>query len=110
LSARDDDEEILDAPELECTPESIKAFAAWLALMGASGRMSAGKVRDLNQVARTMQAQLRIDHGLNEMDQLKALVARMEAAVRERKRLATGDRHGGTEIGEFPAEDDDKDE
>lgn len=95
-------------PPLECTQESVKAFASWLAHEGVLGNLTSGQVRDLNQVARTMQAQIRIDHGLNEMERLHALVDRMEAAQRERKQREVGDRYAGTEVGEFDAEDDDK--
>lgn len=94
------------APVLECSSESIKAFTAWLAAEGLAGNLTPGQVRDLGQLPRTMQAQLRIDHGLNEIDELRTLVARQEAALRERAGAANADRHRGTAVGEFAADEE----
>jgi hypothetical protein len=86
-------------PVLECSQESIKQFTTWLAAEGTAGNLTSGQVRDLNQVARTMQAQIRLEHGLDEMEKYRALVARMEAILAEQKALRVLSRYSQEDAG-----------
>jgi hypothetical protein len=118
----DDDEFTEPAPPLAATPESIEACTAWVWRQVTAGRITKGAARDLQMVVGRMQVQHKTNEQLHEMEKLRELVRRMEAAVRERKQLEVGDRYAGTEVGEFPAKvepakdddaddpDDDKDE
>lgn len=81
------------APKLGKTVRSVQRFVNWVAAAMLEERISANLGKELNQSARAMLASLAQEHREAELNELRALVARSEAASEARMREDARDRN-----------------
>lgn len=80
-------------PKLGKTVRSAQRFIAWVAQAMLTDRISASLGRELNLSVRAMLASLAQEHREAELNELRALVARSEAAAEARLRGDARDRN-----------------
>lgn len=92
-------------PVLQETLDSCRRATAWCFAAVSSGRIKETQHRALDKAIRTMQANIKIREQLHEMEKLKQLVARQEAAARLVRQAEIDSRKtGGDDVSEYDAE------
>lgn len=87
-------EDAVDAPRLIATFESCEAYVTWSAAELDAGRASQARHDGRNKSADTMKKIISAKAGLAELEQLRALVKRSEAAANRRAANEIEDRYG----------------
>jgi hypothetical protein len=93
-------------PELDGTLATVALANRWLFAGLASSAITTSDAREITASIRTEIMHIRTREQVDEMENLRKLVERQEAALRERKAREVGDRHTRTEVGEFAVEDE----
>lgn len=70
-----------EAPDLDGTPEAADRLLQWASRAVARGEMDPRTGDFFTNAARASQANVRLKHGLHEMDELRDLVERQERAI-----------------------------
>lgn len=70
-----------EAPDLDGTPEAADRVLKWAARAVANGDMDPRVGDFFTNAARASQANIRLRHGLHEMEELRSLVERQEKAI-----------------------------
>jgi phage shock protein A len=91
-------------PELRANKKSIRSVLAWANRHLASGALATTLAREVISAAKGMQSQMRLEHGLHELERYRVLVERMEAAQRAAKEAEVASRYGSADdIAEYDA-------
>lgn len=88
-------------PPLRADCDSLESYNAWVARLMVAGKIKPVLGRELLKASAQQNNVQRTRSGLNEMDQLRELVKRAEAAVAAQTGEAVKGRYGKGEIGEF---------
>lgn len=85
----------------ESTIPEVKAFIAEVTRGMIEGRIKPGMGRELGNLAAKAISAIRTEAGLDEMRELRDLVARAEAALAERKGIEAAARYGQAGAGQY---------
>lgn len=80
-------------PALLPNPDAIESYLTWVAEALADGSIAANVGKELNNAASKMLTALKVREGLQEMDELRELVRRAEAAADRRSKNEIEDRY-----------------
>jgi hypothetical protein len=80
-------------PALEARPESVRLYLGWLARMQTNLRIGNKRAEVLLSTVKAAQQQIRLEHGLDEIEKLRAMVERMERATGIQKDRAAKERY-----------------
>lgn len=83
-------------PGLDGTADANMRFCAWVAFELASGNMDPITANAATATARVELAGIRTKHGLGELDELRAMCARMEKATSTKARQESAERYVST--------------
>lgn len=93
-------------PELRESLASVAESAAWVHRAVAEEVISSSQSREMISSGRLMIAVIRTTAGLHEIENLRQLVARKEAAARMVQQAAIASRHSQTDdVSEYPADE-----
>lgn len=96
------------APSLLNTTKSVADYTTWVADQLAKGLIKPSAAKEMNQLARTMLAEIKVENGLEEMSELRKLVKDATEAVDRRKLTEITERYSQEkeDLGEFPVDPD----